>query len=118
MILLNLAEIAYGNFSGHYFVARRQKARPSSRTNLGRLRIACGFAARAIASFTSSPCRLRVVTLTTAANAVGRCDRSREVPPRARPIDRVRDNSPPQAGTGMPTHAPQDARALAAATET
>src|SRR5882757_5837488 len=98
MMLLDLAEIVPDNFGRHHFVARRQKARPSLRTHLGRLRI--------------------VIFVTTAANAVGRCDRSREVPPRARPIDRVRDSSPPQAGTGMLTHAPQDARAPAAATET
>jgi hypothetical protein len=38
MMLLHLAEIACGNFSGHYFVARRQKTRFLPTTHCLRLR--------------------------------------------------------------------------------
>src|SRR4051812_37444308 len=54
----------------------------------------------------------------TAASAAGKCDRNREVPPRAAPIDRARDNSLPPAEPGMPTRGPRVAPAPAAATET
>src|SRR3954452_4254254 len=88
------------NFGGHCFVARRQKG---------------GASHRGLRPF----CRLRfVLIVTTAASAAEKCDRNREVPPRAAPIDRARDNSLRLAETGMPTHGPRDAPAPAAATET
>src|SRR3569832_359386 len=54
----------------------------------------------------------------TAASAADKCDRNREVPPRAAPIDPARDNSPPRAETGMPTPGLRAAPVPAAATET